>query len=322
MIKLDTENSNCQLLATQKTHSNSPLYHHTTLSLSSNSFQLSNPPSKTPIFIKDNLDLHLDYLRVSSTDLSKKSLNEVINFLFSGLDTRTINKPWHPHPGTPKRKKYDYQIVSKAGIVLGVKKKAKYKGKNTRYAYDIMIDFTGAYFANLSLLKQQELIYYLSNNYKLKCHRLDVAIDDYSRELFPVGQMIIAFMEGNQYDFEVIDDSYLDIVNNKIVGTLGIGSRRSNFFVRIYTKHQYFVRWETELKRNKSQALFNKLVDLATDNKGSGLPVGTVQKALLDAAIGDIDFRDNSRYSNQKHVSKSKTKQLVFWQSFLNQIYS
>ena len=322
MLKLNTQNSKHQLLATQKSHSNTTLNDHATLTLTNTSFSSNNSLSKTHILLKNSLDIHLDYLRISSTDLTKKDLTNLRNYLFSETVSKTINKPWHPHPRTSNHKKYDYRIVSRTGIVLSVKKRAKFKGRNTRYVYDIMIDFTGAYFADLSLLKQLELIYYLNSNYQLDCHRIDVAIDDYSRELFPVDKMIIAYLEDNQYGFQLIDDNYLDIVNNKFIGTLGIGSRRSSFFIRIYTKHRLLVRWETELKQNKAQNLFNKLAELITVENQDTLIVKAMVKTLLDAAICEIDFRDNKYYTNKRYARKNKTEQLPFWQSFIAKIYS
>ena len=321
MLKPNSEKSNHQFSATQKSHSNTRLFLHPPLTLSTNSFK-----SSLPTLIDSQLSLllsiiHLDYLRVSSTDLNQKSFYLLSFILFSKVDSKTIYKPWHPHPRMPKSKKYQNRIVSKTGIVLGYTKRAKYRGNNTRYVYDIMIDFTGVYFANLSLIEQLELIYYLNSNWKLKCHRIDVAIDDYSRELFPVGQMITAFLEDNNFGFQVIDDSYLDIVDNKFVGTLGIGSRCSSFFIRIYTKHKLFVRWETELKQKKAQKLFDELVDLATVRADNTLPAQAILKTLLDAAIGKIDFRDKSCINSPKNATKAKTKRLPFWQETLNRIY-
>lgn len=237
MIELNTRSSNTQLLTTQKSHSNSQLNHHSTLSLTTNSFNLLLPLLLDSQKVNFNLHIHLDYLRVSSNNLSVNSFYLLSTILFNKVDFKTIDKPWHPHPNMPKSKKYQSRIVSSKGIVLGYTKRAKYRGKNTRYVYDIMLDFTGSYFADLSLLEQQELIYYLNSNWKLKCHRIDVAIDDYSRELIPVGQIIGAYLRGDNFGFKVIDDSYLDIINNKLVGTLGIGSRFSSLFIRIYTRH-------------------------------------------------------------------------------------
>ena len=149
-------------------NSNTHLYHRYTLTLSSSSFSLLLPTLLDSHFLSNLLSIHLDYLRISSINLTKSNLVRLVNHLFSGLDTKTINKPWHPYSEIAKSKKYDYRIVSKIGIVLGVKKRAKYKGKNTRYVYDIMLELTGAYFANLSLLEQLKVIHYLNDNFKLE----------------------------------------------------------------------------------------------------------------------------------------------------------
>ncbi|MEM7591582.1 MAG: hypothetical protein AAF383_08685 [Cyanobacteria bacterium P01_A01_bin.83] len=322
MINQNNSNSNSQFSATQKSPSNTPLFLHSTLTLTSNDFTSSNTYNYDFQLFNKYFYFHLDYLRVSTTDLTEKSFILLTTILFSKVDSKIINKPWHPDPSMPKRKKYKNRRVSKTGIVIGWTKRAKYRGRNTRYVYDVMIDFTGAYFADLTLLEQQELIYYLNSNWKLKCHRIDVAIDDYSRQLFPVGQIISAFLEGNQYGFKVIDDSYLDIINNKLVGTLGLGSRRSSFFVRIYTKHQEFVRWETELKQNKAQKLFDKLIELNVDKSEGSLPVLDILKSLLDAALCKIDFRDKSIGVSLKNATKTRTNRLPFWQILLDNLYS
>ena len=283
MIKPNTEKDNHQLLATQKSFSNTQLFLHPFLSLSTNSFTRSITSlydSHLYIYIYRYL---LDYLRISSNDLSVKDFDLLTTFLFSKVDSKVINKPWHPDPKMPKSKKYQNRIVSKAGIVLGYTKRAKYRNRNTRYVYDIMIDFTGSYFANLSLIEQIELIYDLTSYWKPKCHRLDVAVDDYSRKQFPVGQMIGAYLEGNQFGFQVIDDNYLDIIDDKLVGTLGIGSRLSSLFIRIYTKHKYFVRWEAELKKNKAQKLFDKLFEIRRNKTDEVTYIRDVIEAL-DAA--------------------------------------
>ena len=185
-----------------------------------------------------------------------------------------------------------------------------------------MIDFTGSYFANFSLLEQIELIYYLNSNWKLKCHRIDVAVDDYSRKQLPVGQMIGAYLEGNHFGFEVIDDSYLDIIDNKLVGTLGIGSRLSSLFIRIYTKHKYFVRWEAELKKNKAQKLFDKLFEIALNKTDEVTYIRNVIKALDAAAFNEIGFRDKSSVSSSKNATKARTEPLPFWKVFREQRYS
>ena len=320
MISPFDSSCNQQFSNSSKSYSNTQLNHHNTLSPTTNRFSSSNSPKYDSHFSSNIVHTHLDYLRVSISNLNRKSLQQLEEYLFSGEITKTINKPWHPHPRMPKGKKYQSRIISQTGIILGYAKKGKYKGKNTRYVYDIMIDFTGGYFANLSLLEQIELIYYLNSNLNLKCHRIDVAIDDYSCQLFPVTQMVNAFSKGNNYGFQVIDDSYLNIIKNKLVGTLGLGSRTSSLFIRIYTMHEHFVRWEAELKKAKAQKLFDKLASLESVNKTKSTLQKTISYALAKAAINCIDFRDNSIYSNRKYASKSKTKRLPFWQDFIDKI--
>ena len=322
MLKPNTAQVNHQLLATQNSPSNTQLELHSTLSLSNNSFKLLLPTLLDSQLYFYTFRYLLDYLRVSSNDLSVKSFDSITTILFSKVDSKEINKPWHPHPGTPKSKKYQNRIVSNTGIVLGYTRKAKYTGKNTRYFYDIMIDFTGSYFADLSLLEQIELIYFLNSNWKLKCHRIDVAVDDYSRKLFPVGQIIRAYLEDNYYGFKDIDDDYLDIIDNLLVGTLGIGSRYSSLFIRIYTKRKYFVRWEAEFKQKKAQKLFTTLFNLSKQKSNDITFIKDVQKTLAHAALDGIDFRDKSSSNSPTNKSKSRTKRLPFWEVFREQIFS
>lgn len=316
MLKPNKENSNQQLLATQKSPSNTPLFLHSTLTLSTNSFNLLLSSLVDSQLLLKLFLIHLDYLRVSSLNLTDKSFCHLRTFLFFKTDFQDINKPWHPDPKMPNSRKYQNRIVSKSGIVLGYTKRAKYRGSNTRYVYDIMIDFTGVYFANLSLLEQMKRINYLNSNWQLKCHRLDVAIDDYSRKLFPVGQMIAAFLRGDNFGFQVIDDSYLDIIDNLLVGTLGIGSRRSSLFIRIYTKHKLFVRYEAELKQSKASKLFDTLFDLSNSKSSSESQLKETQKALANAALDYIDFRDKSNSISPKNATKARTNRLPFWSSF------
>jgi hypothetical protein len=322
MISLNTQKDKHQLLAASNSPSNSQLDLHNTLTLTTNSFNRLLPLQvDSQITLKINI-IHLDYLRVSSINLTDKSFALLLASFFSKVETKTINKPWHPDPKMPKSKKYQNKITSKSGIILGYTKRAKNRGLNTRYVYDIMTDFTGAYFANLSLIEQQKVINYLNSNWQLKCHRLDVAIDDYSRKLFPVPEMIRAFLYGYNFGFKVIDDSYLDILDNQLVGTLGIGSRFSELFIRIYTKHRYFVRYEAEFKRRKAQNLFTKLSNLGQD-KADGSPLTkNIAKALVSAALDCIDFRDKRQGNSPKNATKNRGDRLPFWDICRNQIFS
>lgn len=165
MIKANIQSSNKQCLAVENPPSNTTLFLHNTISLTTKSFNYLLSTKNNSQFTSKNNFIHLDYLRLSSNNLTKKSFKLLVGFVFSGVGNKTLNKPWHPDPKMPKSKKYQNRITSSSGIVLGYTKRAKNKGRNTRYVYDIMIDFTGAYFIKLSLLKLQEFINYLSSNW-------------------------------------------------------------------------------------------------------------------------------------------------------------
>ncbi|BAZ44227.1 hypothetical protein NIES4102_38810 [Chondrocystis sp. NIES-4102] len=320
MIKPNIQSSNKQLLVVENCSSNTTLSLHNTLSLTTNSFNYLLPTKTYSQFKFLKNFIHLDYLRLSSNNLTKKSFDSLVDFVFDKQETKTINKPWHPDPKMPQSKKYQNIITSSSGITLGYTKKAKNRGKNIRHVYDIMLDLSGAYFAKLSLLKQQKVISYLNINWTFKCHRIDVAIDDYSHKLIPVIEMKKAFKLGYNFGFSVIDDSYFKITDNQFEGTLAIGSRRSSLFIRIYTKGKDFVRYEAELKRQKAQGLFNQIANLEVDKTLANDLIVSFAIVLAEAALSSIDFRNKDNISSQKNMTKKRTDRLFFWQDFIDKV--
>ncbi len=322
MIKPNNQNSNQQFSASQNSPSNTPLDIRYTPPLSTHSFKsllLSSLDSQN----KNNiLKITIDYLRISSSKLSKRSFENLLANLVLPVPCFENKILWHTHPKMPKSKKYQNSIESDKGIIGGYTKRAKYRGRNTRYAYDIMIDFSGSYFANLSLVEQIKLINYLNSYWKLKCHRIDVAIDDYSEELFPVRQMILAIERGDCCGFTKNDKEYFRLTNEGWSGTLGVASRRSELFIRIYSQHKDFIRWEAELKQNKAQRLFTELASLGKENDSGTLPTKDINKALVDAALDQIDFRDKSSSKSPINCATERTIQLPFWRNCKTTIYS
>jgi DNA relaxase NicK len=134
--------------------------------------------------------------------------------------------------------------------------------------------------------------------------------------------MLAAFAQGYNFGSQVIDTHYLNIIDNQFTGTLGIGSRRSSLFVRIYTEHKPFVRWESELKHKKAQRLFEKLAALGNDQVSGELPVKDILKTLVAAALDNIDFRDKSNILHPKNATRKRTEQLPFWNKFLKILFS
>jgi hypothetical protein len=65
-----------------------------------------------------------------------------------------------------------------------------------------------------------------------------------------------------QKDFEVYKKQALRGVTLVKGGSNIFKPRRSSLFIRIYTKHQNFVRYEAEFKQVKAQKLFDDLAKL------------------------------------------------------------
>ena len=185
-----------------------------------------------------------------------------------------------------------------------------------------MVDLRGAYFANLSLVESIKLICYLNSNWKLKCHRLDVAIDDYSKELFPVVKMALACQQKLHRGFKSYDLDYFKPTLDGWEGSIAFASRRSEHYVRVYTNHELFYRLEAELKQGKSQKLFDILASLGKDKTDSELPLETILEALINAALGKIDFRSKSSSSSPKNAAKERTNQLPFWKKTKDTIFA
>jgi len=183
MIKLNTESSNSQFSATQKSPSNTHLQLHLPLTLSPNSFHNFLFTSNQSKIYFSIINIHLDYLRISTTLSTKKSFDNLLADLGLPIPCFENKISWHPYNEASRKDKYQNSIKSDRRIILGYTKRLLNKSKTPKYVYDIMIDFYGSYFADLSLLEQIKLINWLNSNYKLKCHRIDVAVDDYSREL-------------------------------------------------------------------------------------------------------------------------------------------
>ena len=314
MINLNSEYSNSQFSASQKNSSNTPAFLHIPLTLSTNSFNSLLPLLTDSHFSLSIFHIHPDYLRVSTSGLTKLSFSKLKNYLFDGQDTRTINKFWHPNPKTPNTKKYPHRIVTDTGVVLAYRKRAKNRGANRRIVYDIMIELYGSYFADLSLLEQLELICYLNSNWQLKCHRIDVAVDDYSGKLFPLLQISVALEQGNYFGFKTIDEEYLYCFPKGCVGTIALGSRKHNHYVRIYTKGIKNNRWEAELKQDKAQDLFNELASFNTEKLQDIEQIKTLLKLLVEAVFGDKDFRDKNSCSTTKNTTRKRTTRLGFFE--------
>jgi hypothetical protein len=122
MLNLNTEKGNSQFLAAQKSPSNTPLFLHSTPTLSTNSFDsISSSPNqaKIEIFL---LSIHLDYLRLTSNGLIKTAFDSLVSFLGLPIPCFENKISWHPDRKTPKSNQYQNKLDCQKGIVLGYTK--------------------------------------------------------------------------------------------------------------------------------------------------------------------------------------------------------
>ena len=106
MLKPNNQKSNHQLLASQNCPSNTRLFLHLPLTLTTNSFNrflYTLNKAKIELLL---LNIHLDYLRISLTDLTKKDFNNLLSNLGLPIPKSEIRIPWHPDKNMPRSKKY------------------------------------------------------------------------------------------------------------------------------------------------------------------------------------------------------------------------
>jgi len=125
------------------------------------------------------------------------------------------------------------------------------------------------------------------NLLNLKCSRLDLAIDDYSKKL-QFQQIEDAIKSQNRSGFR--NARTVRNHQRRFGGwTVYLGARQSEFMVRIYDKYAESkgvidsYRWEAEIKGDTAKALFPLLLEFPASDK-------EYQSKLIDYAIGKIKF--------------------------------
>jgi hypothetical protein len=142
----------------------------------------------------------------------------------------------------------------------------------------------------------------------LKCSRIDLAVDDYSKKLH-FQQLENAISNQHHSGFKV--SRTVRNHGSKFSGwTVYLGSRQSEFMVRIYDKWAETlgllncIRWEAEIKGDTAEALFPLLLSFPTSEE-------EYQNILINYAIGKIKFIDTI----DKNISRCPL--LVWWSEWI-----
>lgn len=143
------------------------------------------------------------------------------------------------------------------------------------------------------------------------CSRIDIAVDDYSKEL--------QYSDINQ---ALVDGNYTGFRAGKVTinhggefqgFTVTMGSRDSEKFVRFYDKFSEShgrldcYRWELEYKGDMAQAFFLLMLEFPE-------PDVYYQSYLADYAVSSVDFVDR----NDKNIGRNM--QLEWWETWLSRV--
>ncbi len=260
---------------------------------------------------------HLDTKRLSFQDISENKFKQILNEINSEHISLIKNKSWSCGS---KANRYQNKIESPVGIEGGYTKKTSNSSLNTSTLYDVMIELRGTYLAKLRPYQQQKLLSRLNAISLCKCHRIDLATDDYSFRQIPLNKMLKADKEGNYFGYKehVFTGSNEGEKSNGI--THYFGKKESDKFVRVYNHKNQCLRWETEFKGKYSQEVFNQLVSLNQGDLSDEEFDYVVQKTIGGLAVGVIDFRDRSKLKNPNKACKSKTKRFTWYQEFIDKV--
>ena len=195
------------------------------------------------------LSVHLDYLRII-LKLPLEDLDVLLNFVGYKYIGIRPEIPWTAGAGSMW---YENTITSPEGINGG------YTIDSESNTVDVMLDFSGQYFSGKSVTDQWRILQGLKYRFDADCSRIDLAIDDPTYSLIPVVKMREEANRGNNFRFK----NYRQVASGKCGEKLTItdyyGSRNSGKMVRVYDHKQVCMRFECELKRGYSRAVFNLL---------------------------------------------------------------
>lgn len=162
----------------------------------------------------------------------------------------------------------------------------------------------------------------LLNVYSVKCTRIDIAIDDYSKGL-PIDEIEKALLNGNFTGFR--KPRKVDSLEKDGSGfTYYLGSRKSDKFVRIYDKSYESKgkldcwRIEGEFKDERASEIFKQYAQF---DRESFETIG--HKYLAGVLFGSFDFIDREnvkRASRSERKRASRSERLPWWDKVVNMI--
>ena len=237
--------------------------------------------------------VHLDYLRVYGDRFSEKEFLQLLSFIDNKYMSINPENSWSCGANA---RRYEMKIESPSGIVGGCTRKELESGA---IVYDVMIQMSGIYFSDKSIKNQWRLLVGLYSRWRLKCTRIDIAIDDKTYGLIPLKQMKKAVNKKNHYGFRKVGetfkgDSFLEREKRK-TATTNFGSRESGKYCRVYNHKDKCLRYEVEYKQEYAQLVYESIANLQRTHDvigdgGSEYKFDEAINSLTPAKLPGIEF--------------------------------
>ena len=274
---------------------------------------------------KTKLYSHLDYLRVRRDEMSMDDFLLLLDFIVK-RHSQVMDVPWSPGAGAVW---YQHKIVGAYGVRGG------FSYHEEGYV-SCMIDLPGEYFEQLNPVDQWHLITGLGHRFKVRCSRIDLAIDDPDYHVIPIDEMREAYGRGQNFRFR----NHKYVMSSSGIGdcdeTDYFGSRNSGKMVRTYDHEGECHRFEVEFKRGFAQPVFENILFLKREDaiSAEGIAFSTqkglsandsqmsiyVQRTMSAIALGAIDFRDRGNRRDKSRVGVRDSIRLDFWQEFIDKV--
>jgi len=184
----------------------------------------------------------------------------------------------------------------------------------TEYLEDYTIQLSGQFWGQLSLSDQIEVLCTIAQLPSVKVSRIDLSIDDFSKEIIPYDLMVEA-CDADQFSGfrDGVQLKNFSLKKGDRKGTLNMGSRQSKSFHRCYWKPDR-LRFEHEIKGKESNLVFQSIVAM------SGQKLSEIADYLAKLSIGSIQFVDRTKSikNGKKEKNLDRCEPLSWWQEFLD----
>lgn len=190
--------------------------------------------------------------------------------------TIKVDRPFLVFPLLAEYLRIEFDMTVSSPMVVGVLWERTYKGslgclymeRDTDKGVRCRLSLSGKACASVPI---ELLLHFLkaasSSSDNVTCSRIDICLDDFTKKL-TYENIFVALEAGNHSGFQ--KSNIIRNFGSRGGWTANLGSRESEHYVRIYDKFAESkglvdsIRWESEFKHKKAQAVFKSLAEAST----------------------------------------------------------